>query len=199
MTAGMAPTSPRRDHSPWLVWLLVAVALVAGWALKAYAENLTESYSAGGITVRYPAGWVASGGDDGVLRFRDARAGGVAPVLEVRSYPGPVGQDVTAALTVQADALALTRARELSAYRTLDSDYAARWRGQPALRVTYAFVRDLPNPGLTSPPTVVLGEDLMVLTRGRVVVFTLQAPEDLYPRLRGRLEALTASASMGLP
>ncbi|MGQ9683966.1 MAG: hypothetical protein ACUVX9_15655 [Anaerolineae bacterium] len=199
MTAPLAPTAYRRGLSTWLVWLVVAVALAGGWALKAYAENLSETFARGGVSVRYPAGWVASESDEGVLRFRDPRAGGVAPILEVRSYPGAAGQGVTAALTVQADALALTRARVLSAYRTLETDYGATWRGRPALRVTYAFVRDLPNPALANPPVVVLGEDLMVLDGDRVIVFTLQAPEDQYPRLRGRLEALTASARLGLP
>jgi len=195
MTATASNVRVHRDWSQWLVIALVIVALAAGWGVKAYAEGLSVRYSGAGVSVLYPAGWVASATED-MLRFRDARSGALPPVLEVHSYPAGAGGEAAALLGIQADALALNRARELPEYRTLEAN-AITLQGQPALQVSYAFVKDPPNPAYAGLPTVMVGEDLLMLREGRVYVFTLQAPQEQFSRLRSRLQAMINSARFG--
>ena len=198
-----APSGRRRpwerQTAEWLVIVLVVVALMAGWGLKSYAESRTARHIWGeaGVTLSYPLGWLASSPEPDTLRFRDTRAGGVAPALEVRACAAAEGQPISQTLILQADALALSRAQELLAYRILESDATGVYRGAPLLRVSYVYVREEGDPFQQHLPTVMLGEDLLVYQQGRVFVFSLQAAEDGFASLRGHLRSLLDTAVFG--
>ncbi len=181
-------------YAEWLVILAVVVALVAGWGIKSYAENQTARYTAGGLSVSYPVGWSASTTADGAMRFRDMRAGAAPPVFQVQSVRMAGASSVTQTLALEADALALSRAQDMTAYRILETDDAATFRGQPALRVSYVYVLDEPDAFQQHLPTVMLGEDLLTYQQENVVVFSMQAAQDEFDQARSRFRALLESA-----
>ncbi len=183
-----------RSYAEWAVILLVAVALVAGWGVRSYAEGRVERYSAGGLTVAYPASWLPSTLADGTLRFRDMQAGGAPPTLSLRPATAADAQAAAQAVATEADGLALTRGQDLTAYTTLATSNTT-YRGQPARRISYAYVQRGANAALQRLPTVMLGEDLVVYQAGRVYVFSLQASQDEFERVRPRFQAFVDSAA----
>lgn len=183
-----------QSYAEWAVLLLVAVALVAGWGVRAYAEGRVEHYTADGLTVAYPADWRPSKAADGTLRFRDLRAGGVPPTLSVRQASLARPEVAAEAVAMEADSLALTRGQNWTAYTTLSTDAQVTFRGQPARRVSYAYVQDGGNAFLQQVPVVMQGEDLVAYQAGRVYVFSLQAPESEFARVRRHLQTLVDSA-----
>jgi hypothetical protein len=183
-------------YAEWTVLLVVLIALTAGWGVRSFAVNQTQSYSANGITVAYPYGWSAASTPEGALRFKDKQAGGVAPVLEVRVRPLASSTSITSTLAVEADALALTRAQQLTAYRTLETD-EIQFKGQPAWRVTFAYVWDQPNAFEQHVPVVMLGEDVLTLQQGRLVVFSRQASERDFEALEAHFAVLQNTAVLG--
>ncbi len=178
-----------------LVVGLVALGLLAGWVLKQYAERRTLVFSGERIIVSYPYGWTFS--DQGeMVRFRDMRSGGIPAELAVRTAPMAGVTSITQTLAFEGDALILSRAAEMSAYRVLESDSRFQVQGQPALRIAYAFVHDDPDAFQQHLPVVMLGEDVLTYHREHLIVFSLQAPEADYSAAQRRFYALVESARM---
>lgn len=192
--AVQAPASSKHGYAEWPVILLVALALLAGWATMSYAENQVEPYSADGLSLSYPAHWMPSRPTDGSLRFRDTQAGGVPATITLRPAIACAADVAAAAVAAEADGLALNRGRNLTAYSALSSDGSA-FRGQPARRTAYAYVEDNANAFLQRLPVVMLGEDLVTYQGGRVYVFSLQAPQDSFAEAQRRFVALLNSVS----
>jgi hypothetical protein len=180
----------------WIIILMVVVALAAGWGIKSFAENQTVRYTAGDIGLTYPAGWSASTAD-GVTRFRDTRAGGAPSTLEVRSIGAAGATSITQTLALESDALSLSRAQDLTAYRILDADGTATFRGGLALRVSYVYVLDEPDAFEQHLPVVMLGEDVLTYQDERVVIFSVQAAQDEFNRAHQRFQALLDSVTFG--
>lgn len=194
----MTATSKRmQGHAEWLVVLVVAIALVAGWGLKSYAETRVERYTASGVTVLYPAGWLPSKAPDGTLRFRDTHAGARPAVITVRPAAAADAQSAAGAVAAEAGGLALDRAMNWIAYHVITADGKASFRGQPAQRVSYVYVDDSANVFQQSLPTVMMGEDLVTYQEGRVYVFSVQAPQGEFAQAQRHFEALVGSVSFG--
>ncbi len=194
--ASRAQTSRAQGYTEWAVILLVAVALVAGWAIKASAENAVEPYSANGITLSYPAHWMPSKPSDGSLRFRDTQAGGVPATITVRPASACSADAAASAVAAEAEGLILTHGSDLTAYSTLSTDSAA-FRGQPTRRVSYTYVEDNANAFMQSLPVVMLGEDLVTYQQGQVYVISLRAPQDEFAEAQRKFEALLGSIAFG--
>ncbi len=196
---GRLRTSWSQNYAEWMVILVVAVALLAGWGVRTYAESWVGRASTAtgpALTVSYPAWWLSSA-DGGDLRFRDVRAGGVPPAIEVRAANAAQADQAVHALALEADSLSLGRGRELSAYRILSTDTKATYRGAPALEVSYVYVLDKADAFQQQLPVVMLGEDMLVYQAGRVFVFSLQAPQDGFDQAQRRFRALVDSATFG--
>lgn len=194
--ASKAQTSRAQGLAEWMVILLVAIALIAGWGLKASAENAVERYSANGITLSYPAHWMPSRPSDGSLRFRDTQAGGVPATITVRPASACSAEAAAATVAAEAEGLILTHGSNLTAYSTLSTASAA-FRGQPARRVSYAYVQDNANAFLQSLPVVMLGEDLVTYQQGQVYVISLRATQGEFAAAQGKFEALLGSIAFG--
>ncbi len=169
-------------YAEWAVIVVLLIALAIGWGIKAATENQMLPYTANGLTISYPSDWSASTTAEGVLRFRDVRAGGVPPVIEVRAIDAADAAVITQTLALEADSLALTRAQELTAYRILEMDDTVAFRGQAALRVSFVYVMDEPSAFEQHLPVVVLGEDWLTWQQGKILVFSRQAPQDAFDK-----------------
>lgn len=181
----------------WLAIALVAVALTAGWALKAHAENRVVRYQAQGVAVSYPAGWLPSQAEDGSLRFRDTRAGGAPATITLRPAAAADPEGAARAVAAEAESLTLANTQEWTAYRVLSSEANAPFRGQPARRLSYVFVHENPSAFQQHLPTVMLGENLVTYQQGRVYIFSLQAPQDEFARAQRRFQAFLGSVTFG--
>jgi len=84
MSAITGNAKRRETWAEALVLGLVALALIAGWALKQYAERRTLVFSGGTLSLSYPFGWTFSD-QGGIVRFRDMRSGGVPAEFAVRT------------------------------------------------------------------------------------------------------------------
>lgn len=163
----------RRDRwAEWAVIALVALALVAGLAVRetVLSRTIPFSFPQAGISGRCPADWVRETGDDPLLRARDPLGGAYGPVLELRSRLLAAEGDPALVL----DTLALERAGQGTAYETLRTERVAV-EGKDAIQRTFAYVHVDSNPYLTRLPVVVQGRDLALRDGDRLVVVTLLA------------------------
>jgi hypothetical protein len=182
----------RRDRwADVAVIALVVMALTLGLLVRELALFRTTSFSIGhaGVSGRRPAAWMRESGDDPLLRVRDTRGGEFDTVLELRSRP--LAADAEPAMAL--DALALERAGQVTAYRTLDTDRVLIG-AETATRRTFAYVYEDNNPYVDRLPVVVRGMDLALRDEGRVIVATLLADaesfDDHYRYFRAFAESL---------
>ncbi len=193
MNAIMGNTERRETWAEALVLGLVALALLAGWALRDYVGRRTLLFAGETFSVSYPYGWTLSKQGE-TVRFRDMRSGGIPAEFAVRTMQIAGITSITQTLAFEGDAMILSRAAEMPAYRVLESDNRFQVQGQPALRIAYAFVHDDPNAFQQHLPVVMRGEDVLTYQGERLVVFSLQATEADYATAQRRFYAFVESA-----
>ena len=184
-------TIRRRDRwADWAVFALVAVALSLGWALREAVLFRTIPFTVAevGISGRCPATWMRETGDDPLMRVRDPLGGEFDTVLELRSRPLAAEAEPTMVL----DALALERAGQVTAYRTLSTDQVLVG-GETATRRTFTYVYVDRNPYVNRLPVVVRGTDLALRDGGRIIVVTLLAGVDDFEAHHRYFRALVES------
>lgn len=172
MTNATSKVSPRHLWADWAVLALVAVALALGLWLRHGVLYRTVDFAldAEGVLGRVPAGWVRQTGADPLLRVRDPLSGRASTTLELRSRPLAGEAEPTLVL----DALALERAAEVGAYRTLATEHV--WvQGKVAVQRTFSYVLIDHNPYVDHLPEVVRGIDVALRDEGRVIVVTFLA------------------------
>ncbi len=181
----------RRDRwADWAVVILVAAALILGLVLRETTLFRTAPFTTRtDLTGRYPAEWVRETSDDPLLRVRDARGGEFDTTLELRSRP--LAAEAEPALVL--NALALERAGQVLAYRTLDTNQVLIG-DKTATRRTFTYVHDDRNPYVDRLPVVVRGVDLALRDDGRIIVVTFLADakdfDDHYRYFRAFAESL---------
>lgn len=185
----------RRDRwADGAVIALAAVALILGLVLRELTLFRTAPFTIGeaGISGRCPAAWMRETGDDPLLRVRDVRGGEFDTALELRSRP--LAAEAEPAMVL--DALALERANQVAAYRSLSTDQVLIG-GQTATRrsFTYAYVDR--SPYLDRLPVVVRGVDLALRDGGRVIVVTFLAGADDFDSRYRYFRAFVESLEFG--
>ncbi len=182
----------RRDRwADWAVIALVAVALILGGVLREAVLSRTTSFTVAeaGVSGQYPANWLRETGDDPLLYVYDARGGEFGAALELRSRPLADEADPVMVL----DALALERASQETAYRTLSTDQVVAG-GETATGRTFTYVYVDRNPYVERLPVVVRGTDLALRDDGRIIVVTFLAGADdfeaYYRHFRAFVQAL---------
>jgi len=180
-------------HDRWISWViivLVVVALVLGWVVKSAAENRTTLFDAGGISLRYPAGWVRSTDVQLpiLLQVSDNLVQPFRTTLTLQRRPLP--PDATSPLAAIQQNLALERARAWTAYRVLQTEEPASVEGRTGMHVTFAYVEANRNPFLETMPVVMHGEDYLFAVGGDGYVVTVTAAEPNYAQAQKALHAL---------
>ncbi len=185
MIAELRARARERDRLvDWIVVAMIVVALLVGWGVKAAAEGRTVTVDAGGLTFRYPAGWLRTEAEPPVLLRAEEWLGPARSVITVQRRPLPSLDNPVAAVQ---QALTLERARAWTAYRVLETDENATIAGRPAQRIAFGYVEADPNPFLQTMPVVMYGEDYLVRAGNEVYIVTLTAAEAYYDRTRGAL------------
>jgi len=174
----------------WLVVAMIVIALLAGWGVKAAVEGRTVVAEAGGLQLRYPAGWLKVNAEPPVLLRAEEWLGPARSVITVQRRPLPAVENPLAAVQ---QALTLERARGWTAYRTLETDENASIAGRPAQRVAFGYVEANPNPFLQTMPVVMYGEDYLIRAGNEVYIVTLTAAEAYYDRAKSALGPVVRS------
>lgn len=182
----------RQRWGHYLSLILFAVTLVFALFLRDRTVNRLVFYQdiETGIRAAYPANWLIDRtGSDYVFRVRNMRLQGFKTTIQVSVIP--IGRD-TSERNI-ADSLAVQRSSQLIDYRLL-SVTPTSFNGTAADVVTYTFISRDPSPFLESVPTVVLGEDIIVFSRGQAIVLTFRADaavfQDEYVRFQRFLNSL---------
>ncbi len=193
MVEDIRARAQRRDR--WVSWIVVAIfviALVLGWVVKTLAESRTVAYDDGAIRIHYPAGWFkAQATAPALLQVEDkwARPFRTTLTLERRPLPPDVGKP----LALLQQTLTLERARNLTAYRVLETEESVVIGRYAAMHVTFAYVESNPDPFMETMPVVIHGEDYIVPDGDQAYVFTLTAAEDNYAQAQRFLQNFVRS------
>jgi hypothetical protein len=173
---------------------LVAVALIAGWGLKARAESKATTYAEldPALSLSYPALWATQVDKETLLSIRDLQSGGTFKVsfsVAVRDLE-PEGIEPVQSLVKE---ITEERGQELTAYRILKTADTTL-DDLEAAEISYAYVDDSAGGVLrTSLPVVVQGVDILVVRGTNLYVFTFAAPATSFSQQTGTLDAILRS------
>lgn len=177
--------------SNYLTLLTAFMMIGGGIVLRDRVVNRSIIYqdAATGIRATYPQSWLIDlNQPDYLFRVRDMQHTGYKTTIQASLVP--VGAD-TSERNV-ADTLALNRSERLVDYRQLIVTQTTL-SGLPAERVTYTYVSREISPFLESIPIVVVGTDIIVLSRGQALVFTFRSDDTNYDRQIAVFERFLAS------
>jgi hypothetical protein len=195
MTTMTKKVSPRDRWADWVVVGVVIVALLLGWALKVSAENKTLSYSNEGVTVHYPYGWLLDDKSGYIVKVSDPNSGLFRTTYIVQTGAIDAGVSETAALISLLNNVSLSRAQTTTAYKLFQVE-EVQVRGKPAVKATYVYVEEKPNPFRETVPVVVEGVDYAFAEGGKVYVFTLLAAEPDFAAAEQHFAAFLESAEI---
>lgn len=189
----------RRDRwADWLVVGVVVVALLLGWATKSWAEGGTEQFSDSktGLTLNYPAGWLAGSGEDYIFKARDPQSGPFK--ITYRVTADKLDPTRPLSLVDAVNATSVNQARKLTAFRLLDIEPVGEEGQSPsAIWARYVYVEEKPDPFRESLPTVVLGLDYTTVKGEYLYIFTLLASEADFDEAEKNFEAFIKDAGFG--
>lgn len=162
-----------------LVIILAGILIFYGYNLREQAVNATSIYEnlQAGIRVEYPEKWLLdTNSDDYIMRVRDMTALGFKTTIQISILP------VSDGLTLRnlIDQLAIERSQTFTDYSVLATTDAFLPDGDNARSVAYTFVLRETNPFLEGIPSVVVGNDILVLNRGQALILTFRADRDTY-------------------
>jgi hypothetical protein len=203
----------RRDRlADWLVIIVVAIALLSGWAAKAWAERGRERFTSSetGLTLRYPVGWLMSSAEEYVFKVRDPRSGPFKTTYQITAEKLDPARPMSLMDAVQTTSV--SRARKLTAFRMLDivpvdeegqplpsSIEAQEEKPKPpsAIWSRYVYVDEEPDPFRESLPVVVLGLDYTAAKGGNLYTLTLLAAEADFAAVEKDFKAFIRDAAFG--
>lgn len=183
----------RRDR--WVSWIvlgILVIALILGWVVKTLAESRTITYNDGAIRIQYPDGWFkAQASAPALLQVEDKWARPFRTTLRLEKRP--LSPDAPKPLALLQQTLTLERARNLTAYRVLETEESVPIGSYTALHVTFAYVETNPDPFMETVPVVMHGEDYIIPDGNQAYVFTLTAAEANYAQAQRSLQNFVRS------
>jgi hypothetical protein len=189
----------RRDRwADWFVIGVVVLALLLGWAVKAWAEGGTKSFTdpETGLTLDYPAGWLMGSAGDYVFKARDPHSGPFKITYQVTADKLDPAHPMS--LVDAVNMTSVSRARKLTAFRLLDIETVGEEGQSPsAIWSSYVYVEEKPDPFRESLPAVVLGLDYTAVKGGYLYTFTLLASEADFDEAEKDFKAFLQDAGFG--
>jgi hypothetical protein len=179
ITGGQAD-NPRQRWANVLALTLAIALFLYGINLRQATLDATVLYSniQAGISAFYPRNWLLDTRGDYVFRVRDMSRLGFKTTIQISVQP--VSADMEARNI--ADRLALTRARTFTDYTVLAVEPYILGEDTNARAVSYTYVSRETSPFLQGIPDVVVGLDILTLTRGQAIIITYRAEASAYTR-----------------
>lgn len=167
--AVVRPTTAQQEPE-WVVVLVVLLALLLGWLLKATVADSTILLASNGLAIQYPASWVRnSDPEEGLLWEAANLRSGSAYATRVNGRLLGADQlpmmEEGAELVAVANAWSFQQARLLDGYRTLAID-PVTLDGQPAVRIEAGFLAQPPAGALRQRLPVVVEMAEYIVPRG---------------------------------
>ncbi|MGQ9625658.1 MAG: hypothetical protein ACUVV0_01975 [Anaerolineae bacterium] len=194
-----------KEEPEWVVWLLVIIALAAGWVLKTNIQGQMEVFTdpQSALTVRYPATWMKESDPNSLLTVSDPHSPSAfkstftVQVREIKKE-GEQPEYEETALARQANLWTLGKGQELPFFRVLETK-PGNVAGKPAMLINYSYVADPLRATARSVtlPVVVKALDALVIHEGRVYIFTFAADQTAFTAELSLMEKLMASLSFG--
>ena len=175
-----------------LVTGLTLVSVILGALIWNSVVNRTTTYTdAAKMQITYPAGWVlndtgAGTGTAGQITVSNQKAGSTPIKFEVQRVAVDSSAPVTSSLALVANGLTATRARNLSSYKVLSTNAftgsgadkkPVQIKGLPGYKTSFVYVNTPSNALSGSLPSVILGDDWLVLKGDTAYVFTLHSTQ----------------------
>jgi hypothetical protein len=176
-----------------VVVVMVVVALILGWAVKAWVQGQTISFTSddGALSLRYPADWLEQIDKDALLTVSDIQGEGTfKPTFSVTTRQ--MNPDFPLTPNDVVVTLSLRKADELTAYRILSRD-TGTVDGIQASKVTYAYVTEPTGALEQGIPAVVQAVDWVVIHDGKAYVLTFAAAAENPAEEEGTFNAILAS------
>jgi hypothetical protein len=167
------------------VLVVLAIALVLGFALKTFVEGQTRSVSGGGLRASIPADWVYQpGGGDVAFVANDPRIPGHRYlVTQIAGAPGGLREVV--------DRYSGAKSQLHQAYQSLGGE-AVTIGGRSGEAVDYAFVLDRTG----RVPQAIQARDVFFENGNQVLVISLEAPSDRFEESLPAFEAFVRSVGV---
>ena len=189
---GKAGATPRDRYAELLVIVVVVVALIVAWGVKAGAEARAVHIELEGFKASYGHNWI--------------REQTSAPEILKISDPGSNSRFLTTIVVRKlenaadkqevARALNQTRLREKELYQFLE-DETVQWRGRETHRNYFAYVHTTPDLLKPKLPVVVHGVDYVFAHGDMTYVITLTADEAVYDQALIEFERFLNSVTPG--
>lgn len=199
MTAKVVKTA-RREEPEWLVFLLVAIALLAGWFLKISIEGRAETFTDGNISLSYPATWFRepmAAAQGLALKASDLHSASLyRPAVALQlTQAAPALPDTEDRLTPTVTTWTFGNSQKLSNYRVLSTEHVDI-AGQKAIRIDYTYVSEpIASPYRRALPVVVEAVDYVILSQDQAYVVTLAADAHDFEQAQDQFETILNSLS----
>jgi len=190
------PWETRLRYDAFVIGLF-ALALIAGWGLKSWAEGRTTAFTTldATLSLRYPASWASQVKKGTLLSVRDLQSEGTfkstfaAEAMELDPAAIKPVQDLVELFTEE-------KGQAVSAYRILETS-DTQVDGQDAVRISYAYVDEpVESPFQTALPVVVQGVDVLVIHGSKLYAFTFSAPATTFSQQAEIMESILDSVDL---
>lgn len=183
-----------QEEPEWMVWVVVAVALLAGWLIGASITGQMQTATVEKMSVTYPASWVRMSETDAVLAAYDQDRGGVFGTrISLRQMPKAELIPSQGSLYDSVINWTTKRQKQLSSLRVLKTD-VTQVNGRDAVKVEYAYLLDSPQgAAMGAIPALMRGMDILVISGDQVYAFSFASPSEQYDLLDAQRAQLLAS------
>ncbi|MCU0476425.1 MAG: hypothetical protein MUC99_10000 [Anaerolineae bacterium] len=129
-----------------------------------------------GITAYYPTNWLFSTRDGSVLTVEDTRRLAFKTTIQIRIVPFSPGMSVRNII----DTLSIERQISRPFYKVLSIGQRPIRATETATTLDYTYVATVDDPFLQIVPSVVQGEDVIIIRRNQAILISFMTDADTY-------------------
>lgn len=183
----------KAEEPEWVVWLVVAAALLSGWILQASVLGQMTTATVGKVSLSYPAAWARTSETGAAFAAYDFNHGGIYGArVSLRQTPKAELFAVDGSLYDAAINWVTARQKQLSGYRLLEVG-ETRAQGRDAVRVEYAYLLDSPQGTASGAmPALMRAVDTLVVSGDQIYALSFAAESQQYDKLSGLREQILA-------
>ncbi len=175
---GRTETTRSQRFSHYFTLLYCGLALFIGMNLRdtsLYGVTVFTNREVG-VTAYYPTNWLFSTPDGVVMEVQDTQRLGYKTTIRIQVLPFANGMSPRNVI----DTLALDRRISLPFYKILSISERPLQTDDITTVVEYTYVADLDDPFLQLVPSVVVGEDVVIVRRNQIILVSFAADANTY-------------------
>ncbi|MBI4786884.1 MAG: PrsW family intramembrane metalloprotease [Chloroflexi bacterium] len=180
----------KSEEPEWIVWLVVAVGLIAAWVLGSAVMGQTRTATSGKMTLTYPASWAQTTEQGAAFAAYDFERGGIFGT-RVSMRQKPIGDYLPAQGTLDDAAAnwALERQDQLLSFHLLNI-IPTQIQGRAGAKLEYAYLLDPPQG--SSMPALMRAVDTLVVSGDQLLALSFAAESHQFASLDGLYDQLLA-------